>query len=73
MGTAVKICGITRVDDALAAARLGAQALGFVFYAQSPRLVTRPRAAEVLGDGASHRLIRRRETYADLVRAEVEV
>ncbi len=33
----------------------------------------RPRAAEVLVDGATHRLIRRRETFADLVRAEVEV
>jgi diaminopimelate decarboxylase len=33
----------------------------------------RPRAAEVLVDGGSHRLIRRRETYEDLVRQEVEV
>jgi diaminopimelate decarboxylase len=33
----------------------------------------RPRAAEVLVDGANHRLIRRRETYEDLVRPEVEV
>jgi diaminopimelate decarboxylase len=33
----------------------------------------RPRAAEVLVDGAKHRLIRRRENYEDLVRAEVEV
>src|SRR4051812_380117 len=33
----------------------------------------RPRAAEVLVSGTSHRLIRRRETYADLVRAEVEI
>jgi diaminopimelate decarboxylase len=33
----------------------------------------RPRAAEVLVDGSQHRLIRRRETYADLVRPEVEV
>lgn len=33
----------------------------------------RPRAAEVLVDGAQHRLIRRRETYADLVRPEVEI
>ncbi|MBX9680023.1 MAG: diaminopimelate decarboxylase [Gemmataceae bacterium] len=32
----------------------------------------RPRAAEVLVDGATHRLIRRRETYEDLVRPEVE-
>jgi diaminopimelate decarboxylase len=34
---------------------------------------SRPRAAEVLVDGASYRLIRRRETYEDLVRAEVEI
>ncbi len=34
---------------------------------------SRPRAAEVLVDGDGHRLIRRRETYADLVRAEVEM
>jgi diaminopimelate decarboxylase len=34
---------------------------------------SRLRAAEALVDGASHRLIRRRETYEDLVRPEVEV
>jgi diaminopimelate decarboxylase len=33
----------------------------------------RLRAAEVLVDGSSHRLIRRRDTYADMVRAELEV
>jgi diaminopimelate decarboxylase len=33
----------------------------------------RPRAAEVLVDGTAHRLIRRRETYEDLVRSELEV
>jgi diaminopimelate decarboxylase len=33
----------------------------------------RPRAAEVLVDGSAHRLIRRRETYEDLVRPELEV
>ena len=33
----------------------------------------RPRAAEVLVDGSRHRLIRRRETYEDLVRPEREV
>lgn len=35
--TAVKICGITRVEDAEAAAALGANALGFVLWPQSPR------------------------------------
>lgn len=34
---------------------------------------SRPRAAEVMVDGANHRLIRRRETYEDLVRPELEV
>src|SRR5262249_6836505 len=34
---------------------------------------SRRRAAEVLVDGNSHRLIRRRETYEDLVRPEIEI
>jgi diaminopimelate decarboxylase len=41
--------------------------------AMSSNYNSRPRAAEVLVDGSSHRLIRRRETYEDLVRPEVEV
>ena len=48
MTTAVKICGITRTDDALAAARLGAHALGFVFFAKSPRHLTSARADEIV-------------------------
>ena len=41
--------------------------------AMSSNYNARPRAAEVLVDGATHRLIRRRETMDDLVRQEVEV
>lgn len=43
-GVRVKICGLTRLEDAQLAARLGAWALGFVFYPPSPRAI-RPEAA----------------------------
>lgn len=46
--TAIKICGITRKDDALAAASCGANAIGLVFYVPSPRHITPPAAAGIL-------------------------
>lgn len=46
----VKVCGITRREDAEAAVAAGATALGFVFYPGSPRYVTPEQAAE-LGQG----------------------
>ena len=45
--TKVKICGITRLEDALFAAESGPHALGFVFFRKSPRYIE-PEAAEIL-------------------------
>ena len=46
----IKVCGITRREDAQVAVDAGASAIGFIFYPKSPRYVTPRRAAE-LGSG----------------------
>jgi len=44
----IKICGITNIEDAMAVADSGADALGFVFHPASPRYVTPGRAREII-------------------------
>jgi len=45
--TRIKICGITRPGDAVAAAQAGADAVGLVFYPPSPRFLNVERAREI--------------------------
>ena len=48
MRTRVKICGFTRVEDAIYAARLGVDAIGLVFYPPSPRNVDIDQAIKIV-------------------------
>lgn len=48
MRTRVKICGFTRVEDAVCAVRLGVDAIGLVFYPPSPRNVEIAQAAGIV-------------------------
>lgn len=45
-----KVCGITRLGDALHAAQHGATALGFVFWPASPRYISPERVAAIVGE-----------------------
>ena len=44
----IKICGMTRFEDAQLAASLGAWAIGFIFYEKSPRYITPSKAADII-------------------------
>jgi phosphoribosylanthranilate isomerase len=46
--TEIKICGITRLEDALCAAACGADAVGFIFHPASPRYMTPERAMAII-------------------------
>src|SRR6266850_8573858 len=48
MSLRIKICGITNLEDALAAVEAGADALGFMFYESSPRNVSLTTAADII-------------------------
>lgn len=48
MTVLIKICGLTRTEDAVAAAELGATHLGFVFYSKSPRHIAPADAEEIV-------------------------
>ena len=52
--TLIKICGITRVEDALAAAQLGADFVGMVLHADSPRRIDVGPAREIVASLPTH-------------------
>lgn len=66
-----KICGITRVEDALAAVEAGADAIGLVFYAKSPRAVDARQACAILD--ALPPFVTAVGLFVDMPRAELQL
>ncbi len=74
----VKICGLTRAADVRVAVSAGASFVGFVFYARSPRNITRAAAAELAelvpaGTGKVALLVDPTDAALDAVMAEVQL
>lgn len=65
-----KICGITRIEDALVAAEAGADAIGLVFYAGSPRAVSVRQAQAIIA--ALPPFVTTVGLFVDLPRSELE-
>lgn len=65
-----KICGITRVEDALAAVAAGADAIGLVFYAKSPRAVSMEQACQIVA--ALPPFVTSVGLFVDIERAELQ-
>ncbi|MGY4534801.1 phosphoribosylanthranilate isomerase [Pseudomonas sp. TE3786] len=65
-----KICGITRLEDALVAVEAGADAIGFVFYAKSPRAVTAEQVRAIIA--ALPPFVTTVGLFVDMPRAELE-
>ncbi|HET9234944.1 MAG TPA: phosphoribosylanthranilate isomerase [Candidatus Eisenbacteria bacterium] len=70
MGPFVKVCGITRQNDALAAVAAGAHAIGFVFVPGSPRAINPETARAIGGELPSH--VARVGVVRDLGASELE-
>ena len=70
MRTRIKICGITRVEDARTAVELGADAIGLVFYAPSPRNLNLEQARAIIA--AVPPLINVVGLFVDPAREQVE-
>ncbi|MNF60269.1 N-(5'-phosphoribosyl)anthranilate isomerase [compost metagenome] len=66
----IKICGITRIEDALAAVAAGADAIGLVFYAKSPRAVTPAQAKAIVA--ALPPFVTSVGLFVDMPRAELQ-
>ncbi|MFZ6047136.1 phosphoribosylanthranilate isomerase [Pseudomonas sp. CR3202] len=66
----IKICGITRIEDALAAVAAGADAVGLVFYPKSPRAVTPAQARAIVA--ALPPFVTSVGLFVDMPRAELQ-